>query len=263
MRFFSTNVLFTNFGGISSASSSTALAYLAFDEENDLQWTSVSEGTDGDSVYLERILSQAVNINRIFVKETNINNLTIEVDIGAGYVSLSSASTFTLTKSSDGANYFYELDSTISISKIKFTGSNTIVANSEKTVKQFLAFEEIGELKNFNDLQPKRERIQKVSKLNAGKFDIINKGRQWAFKIKLKSHYNSSDNTLIDNILQNSNEFWVWPNNKNENIIVMTQEPYRFQDIYKVAFQKSDSVQFMKNCYFSGIDVTFDLVEVA
>ena len=124
------------------------------------------------------------------------------MDIGAGYVNLSAASAFTLTKSADGTCYFYELASSISIAKIKFIGSNTITANQEKTIQQCLAFQELGRLKHFSDVQPKRERIQAIAKLNNGRMDIINKGRTTSFKVKLKSLYNSADNEIIDLILQ-------------------------------------------------------------
>ena len=150
-----------------------------------------------------------------------------------------------------------------SIAIIKFIGSNTITANQEKQILQALAFTELGRVVNNQDIQPKRDRIQSISKLNVGKSDIINKGRQWSFKIKFKTHYNSSDNAVLNAILQSNNEFWVWINDNQESIMVMMQEPYRFQDIFKVAFQKSDSIRFSKNMMFSGIDVDFDLVEVA
>ena len=263
MRFFATNYLFNNFGGSSSASSATGFSLFVFDEDTKYNWTSQGENTDGDAIFVERILLTPSAVNRIFVQNTNINNLTIEVDIGSGYVPLNSASAFTLVKSLDGSNYFYELNSSIAISKIRLIGSTTIVANKEKEIGQCLAFMELGKIAANSDIQPKRERIQVVSKLNSGKCDIINKGRFFSFKLKLKSHYKLADNPLIETILQRDAEMWLWINDNQETSITMIQEPYRFKDIYKVAFQKSDSVQFAKNVFFSGIDVDFDLVEVA
>ena len=263
MRFFDTNYLFTNFGGTYTASSGNAIAYLAFNENQKLSWQTAGQGTDGTSISLERVLEAPNATNRIFVTNTNITDLSIQVDIGAGYVALSSASAFTLIKSNAGDSYFYELATTISISKIKFIGSNTLIANSEKTIQQCYAFNELGRIANNNDIQPKRTRIQAVARLNSGKYDIINKGREFSFKLKFKAHYNAIDNAIIDTVLQREQEMWLWINDDQEDSIVMMQEPYRFGDLYKVAFQKSDSVQFSKNAFFSGIDVDFNLVEVA
>lgn len=260
MRFFTTNYLFSNFGGSYASSSNSALAPYVFDEETLFPWYSSGENTDGNAIYLERILDVAVSVDRIFVKNTNISNLTIEIDSGAGYVALAG---FTLQKSNDGSCYFYKLSAPISLMKIKFIGSNTIIANQEKQIQECLGFSEIGNLKYVADIQPKKELIQAISKLNSGRFDVINKGSQWSFKIKLKSHYKAIDNSVIDAVLQRTQEMWLWLNDDEEDVMIMQQEPFRFQDIYKVAFQKAYSPRFTKNMFFSGLDVDFDLVEVA
>jgi hypothetical protein len=262
-RFFDTNYLFENFGGTVDASSATAIASLAFDEDTAFAWTSDGEGTDGDAIYLERVLTTAATVNRIFVRQTNISDLTIQVDIGAGYVSLATATAFTLTKSNDGTNYFYELDNSIAIDSIKFEGEDTITANEEKTIGQAYAFMELGVLANNDDIKPKRDRVQVITKLNSGKVDVVTKGRTWSFKLKLKSHYNESDNDIIDTVLQRDSEMWLWINDDQEDSMKMVQEPFRFQDLYKVEFQKGDSMRFNKNMFFSGVNVDFNLIEVA
>jgi len=260
MRFFDTNYLFRSFGGSFDASSNSAIAYMAFDEKTKFRWKSTGEGTDGNAVYLERVLTAPATIDRIFITETNISDLTIEVDIGAGYVSLPSA---TLTKSNDGYSYFYELDSAIDISKIKFIGSDTITADEEKYITNAYAFEEIGQIKYNDAVKPQIERIQVVNKLNSGKNDIINKGRQISFKISFKTHYSQADNSVIQTILSKDSEFWIWLNDDQEDIIFMPQEPFRFEDVYKVAFKGNHSMAFKDNAWFSGIDTDFSLIQVA
>lgn len=260
MRFFDTNYLFQAFGGSFNASSNSQIAYLAFDETNKFRWISNSEGTDGDAIYLERILSVPTSINRIFISDTNISDLTIEVDVGAGYVALP---TNTLKKSDDGKTYFYELASSISISKIKFIGSETITADEEKYIYNAYGFLEIGQIKYNDAVKPTVERIQVVNNLNSGKYDIINKGRQVSFKIGFRAHYSTADNAIIQTIFARDAEFWLWLNDDQEDSIVMTQEPYRFKDIYKVAFKGNHSVSFKDNAWFSGIDTDFTLIQVA
>jgi hypothetical protein len=260
MRFFDTNYLFKDFGGTITASSNSQIAYMAFDEKTKFRWRTSSENTDGDSVYLEQELISPATINRIFVAETNISNLTIEVDLGAGYVTLPSN---TLTKSNDNYSYYYELESSQTIEKIKFIGSNTIIANEEKYITNALAFQEIGQIKYNDAVKPTIERIQVINKLNNGRSDIINKGRQISFKIKFKSHYSTADNEIIRQILNRDAEFWLWLNDDQEDLIYMPQEPYRFKDIYKVAFKGNHSMTFNDNIWFSGIDTDFSLIQVA
>lgn len=260
MRFFDTNYLFRSFGGSFAASSNSTIAYMAFDEKSKFRWKTAGEGTNGDSVYLERVLTASATINRIFVTETNISNLTIEVDLGAGYVSLPSA---TLTQSNDGYSYFYELASSIAIQKIKFIGSNTIVANEEKYITNAYAFMEIGQIKYNDAVKPTIERVQVVNNLNTGRSDIINKGRQVSFKIGFRTHYSQADNAVIQSVLQEDSEFWIWLNDNQEDVIYMPQEPFRFKDVYKVAFKGNHSMTFKDNAWFSGIDTDFSLIQVA
>ena len=258
MRFFDTNWLFSNFGGTYDASSGFPL--FAFNENSKFSWSSSGEGTDGNAIFVERVLANTATIDRIFIRKTNISNLTIEVDIGAGYVSLSN---FTLTKSNDGANYFFELDAPITIEAIKIIGSNTIIPNQNKEIQQILAFVELGSLNAVADINPKRIRVQKISKLNAGKVDIINKGYYYSFQLKLAAHYNAADNAIIEILLNRDEAFWYWINNDQEDSMVMAQEPYRFQDLYKVGVQGDDNLSFTKNAFFSGIDETINLTEVS
>lgn len=260
MRFFDTNYLFKGFGGTISASSNSQIAYMAFDEKTKFRWRTNGENTDGNSVYLEQELIAPAIINRIFVADTNISNLTIEVDLGAGYVSLPSN---TLTKSEDGYSYFYELDSNQTIEKIKFIGSNTINANEEKYIRNALAFLEIGQIKYNDAVKPKIERIQVINKLNNGRSDVINKGRQISFKIGFRSHYSQADNSIMQQILERDSEFWIWLNDDQEDVIFMPQEPFRFKHIYKVGFKGNHSLAFKDNVWYGGIDTDFSLIQVA
>jgi len=257
MRFFDTNWLFEAFGGTYSASSGFPL--LCFDEENKYPWTSSGEATDGNAIFVERVLLNVVPVNRIFIKQTNINNITIEIDTGSGYVALSN---FILTKSNDGTQYFYELGAIVSLLKIKISGSNTTPTNQDKSIQQILAFTELGVIKAIDDISPKKNRVQKISKLNTGKVDVINKGSYFSFDLRFKAHYNSSENGIIQTLINNDNAFWLWINDDEEDSMVMIQEPYRFGDIYKVAQQKDSNLSFTGNAFFSGIDAVTNLVEV-
>jgi len=258
MRIFDTNWLFENLGGSIAASSGTP--QFAFDEDSQFDWASDGEATDGDAIFLTRTLESTNPIDSIFIKETNINNITIEVDVGAGFVALSD---FTLTKSDDGMNYYFRLGSSINIDAIRVNGSNTIIANEEKTVAQILAFEELGQIENIDTIDPKIKRVQKVSKLNSGKKDIINKGRYFEFVLGFKTHFRSRDNAIIELLLDRDDAMWLWINDDMENIQVMNQQPFRFQDIFKVSIEKDNGVKYTNNLFFSGMDVKLKLTEVA
>jgi hypothetical protein len=258
MRLFDTNWLFENFGGVITASSGTPR--FVFDEDSQFNWSSNGEGTDGDAIYINQVLSATSSIDTIFIKETNISNITIQVDTGGGLTALTN---FTLIKSADGSTYYYKLDSAISILEIQVDGSNTIVANEEKTINQILAFEELGQIKNIDSIKPKIKRVQKVSKLNSGKKDVIDKGRYFEFGLGFKTHYRSDDNAIIETLLEREEAMWLWINDNSENVQVMSQQPYRFGDIYKIGIEKDNNVEYDQNLFFSGMNIKFKLTEVA
>lgn len=263
MRFFDSNSLYYGFPGTVAASSNAAIASFPFNEEGVYPWKSLGQNIDGNSIYLERSLVQSVSINRIFIQDTNINNITIQVDLGAGYINLSSATSFNLIKSVAGDNYFYELNNSITIFKIKISGSNTIISNQEKFIKQVLGFKELGRIKNNDDITPTRNRIQVVSKLNSGKSDVINKGTFFEFKIKFKAHYVANDNGILQLLSKRDQEVWLWVNDNQEALFYMPQEPYKFGNIYKIALKGNNSPQYAKNKFYSGIDLDLTYTEVA
>jgi hypothetical protein len=258
MRFFDTNWLFNRLDGTITASSGSP--EFAFDEDNQFAWNSAGQGTDGDVITITRTLTQLQPIDAIFIKNTNINNITIEVDVGAGLVPLSN---FTLIKSLDGINYYYSLDSQITIQEIKITGSNTITPNQQKTIGQILSFRELGQIKNINSIDPKLKKIQKVNKLISGKKDIINKGREFdSISLGFKTHYRADDNAIIQTILDRDDSFWLWINDNSEDVQVMALDPFRFGDIQKVAVMRDYKVKYTKNLFFSGMDLKLKLTEV-
>lgn len=257
MRFFGTNQLFEDFGGTITASSGTPS--FAFDEDDDYPWTSSGEGTDGNAVYIQQVLAASVSIDSIFIKDSNIDDLAVEVDVGSGFVALTN---YTQITSADGTSHLFVLNSSISLAGIKITGSNTITANEEKEIGQILAFLQIGQIKYVSDINPRKQRIQKRSKLSTGKEDIINKGTYFEFQIKFKAHYSAADNSVIQDLRDQEDAFWIWINDNEEENIVMSQEPFRFGDIYKVGNIGVDNLSFAKNFFRSGVDFDLNLVEV-
>ncbi len=258
MRIFDTNWLFENFDGTITASSGTP--QFAFDEDSQFNWSSSGQGADGDVIDVTRTLTTTSSIDSIFITKTNINNITIDVDVGAGFVALTD---FILTKSNDGTSYYFRLGSPINIDAIRVNGSKTIIADQEKSIAQILAFEQLGRIKNIDSIKPKLKRLQKVSKLNAGKKDVIDKGRHFEFTLGFKTHYRAADNAIIEILIERIEAMWIWINDDLEDVQFMSQQPFRFEDVYKVSIEKDNNIEYTNNLFFSGMDLKFRLTEVA
>ena len=78
MKFFDVNFGFKAFGGLFDASSNSSSAENAFDESNTTAWQSSGEGTDGTPVYVERDFETDRVISRIFVLNSNIDDISFE-----------------------------------------------------------------------------------------------------------------------------------------------------------------------------------------
>ncbi len=264
MRFFDTNYLFTSFGNTITESSGTGT--LAFDEKTRYGWTSSGENTDGDTAWVDCVLPTGQSIDRVFIKDTNILLNTPGLynlwgDVGGGFESLA-AYIDEIISNEDGTSHLYIFSAAVTLDRLRYYGDDTIVADQEKTIKQVYAFAELGRLENFDNIVPRRERLQKISKLQAGKVDVIEFGRHFSFKLGLKAHYNEDDNDVINMLAQRDNPFFIWINDNTESIMKMYQEPFRFKDLYKVSIIKPDSLRFTKNLYFSGIDDSINMIEV-
>ena len=78
MRVFDFNYSFKAFDCIYDASSNSLLADSAFDELADTLWRSAGEGTDGTAIYLECDYATTREVNRFFIRATNISDFDVE-----------------------------------------------------------------------------------------------------------------------------------------------------------------------------------------
>ncbi len=261
LRFLGTDYCELQFGGSPSASSSIANADFAFDGLLGTRWISSGENTDGNSVYVEMDFGFNRTIDSFFVLDSNIEDMEIQTWNGSAWVTANS-SIATITKSSDLMNMFVKLTAEVTVEKVRVAGSNTIVANSEKYVTLFHAFQEIGQFEYFPDFTPTIEPKQNVFSTTDGRGFVIERGESFSAKIDFKSHVNQNDIDLAEELLQRKEPFYIWPNGGNDSIFTYSFRPFRFQDLYKVTIIGKHSPKFSNNYYKAGFNASINLVEV-
>ncbi len=261
LRFFGIDYNNNQFGGTPDASSVSANALFAFDGLTSTRWISSGENTDGHAVYLEMNYGFNRTVNAFYVYNTNMSNVQVEYWTGSAWVVLDGTNS-TITKSVDGYYLFVKSTADITTSKVRVIGSNTIVANQEKTVTLFYAFYELGQYQYFPAFKPNIATVQNIFPTTDGRNFIIERGEVFSGKINLKSHTNQADITLTETILAYKQPFFIWPNGGNESIFRFQFRPYRFQDIIKVAVVGSSAPEFTENYYKAGYNNSISLVEV-
>jgi len=259
MRFFDINYALKQFPGTSAASSQSANAAACFDGLNYTCWISNEEGTDGDAIYIERDFINAKTFNRVFVKDTNILNISLEYWTGVAWAALTASA----VKSQDNRNILFEFTSQ-NIPKIRIIGSNTIVADEEKEIQEILCFSEIGRLIiPPANIKPKRNKKQDSHQLENSKLFIFNRGRNISIELNFKSHVGQADIDLLNILFNRDAEFYIWINDNEEQYMTQKASPFRFEDVLKVSILKGDSPSYYKNLFFSGINNKIILVEVS
>ena len=233
----------------------------AFINDNKYYWETEGEATDSTISFLQANLQtlQTSIIDSLFILESNITDLAIYLDTGAG---LSLFTDYIVVNSEDGKSHYYKFNSAQTIIGLKIEGSNTSPANQEKRINRVLAFKQLARIENPADIDPTKNRSQATSELLNGRKDIINIGSSTDIDLKLRNHLTEEDNDAIQFLNDRDFEFWVWvQDEKEDRFKKFKQEPFRFQDLKKMAIKGKTKLRY-KNGYWSGLDISYKLVEV-
>jgi hypothetical protein len=233
----------------------------AFINDNNYYWETEGEATNGTTSFLQASLEdlQTSTIDSLFILESNITDLAIYLDTGSGLVLFTD---YAAIDSEDGKSHYYKLNSEQTITGLKVEGSITNPANEEKKINRVLAFKQLARIENPAEINPTKNRKQKINKLLNGKSDIINLGSSFDIDVKLKNHLTEQDNDAIEFLSDRDFEFWIWiQDEKEDRFKLFKQEPFRFQDLKKVAVKGKTSPNY-KNGYWSSLDVSYKLIEV-
>lgn len=260
MRFFDTNFLAKYQGG--TASSSSGYEWNAFNENPTYVFVSDAQDTDGDLVFIEREVNEDLTVNRIFIQETNIANLSIQYmkDGDLVYTTLLPTD-YNLIESADGRSKLYELNVPLVFKKMRFEGSNTTPANEEKTVSNIFMFNEIGKMLIHKSVSPERQRIQKKLELEAGGTVIANKGFYWKITVSIDGNNLPEDTATFNKLRDMHRNFFIWINDNHEEAFTVFQEPYRFQDLVKVAVYGKNKFEYHDNYFGHGFKDKITLYE--
>ncbi len=257
-QFFGTDHNNLAFGNTVTVSSRDANKDFMFDSLIYTRWISSGEDTDGNAVSIEVDYGTNRTFDSFYVYNTNISNIAIDYWNGATWVSVTG-----LTKSSDSRYVFGHLSASVTATKVRITGSNTITADQEKSVTLFYTFLEIGQLEYFPKPKYKNNNKQDIKKLDDGRNFIIERGGAFENEIDFKSHVNQDDIDLMRTLIDRKEPFYIWMCGGDTSIFTYAFKPYRFQDIFKVAIVGSDGAEYTKNYYKAGYNDKIKMVEVA
>jgi hypothetical protein len=258
IKFFGTDWNANVFSPTITVSSRDNLKQFMFDGLKSTRWTSESEGTDGNAVSVEVDYGANRTFDSFYVWKTNIDDIEIDYWNGAAWINVSD-----VTKDSTGYYVYAKLSAPVTATKVRITGSNTIVADQEKYVYLFWTFQEIGQFEYFPDVKAQIDSDQENFILENAKSFIIDKGEAFSCQLVFKSHVNQNDIDVYTELREWKLPFYIWVNGGDESIFSYKFEPYRFKDIYKVALVGKANPALTGNYYKSGLNDKITLTEVS
>lgn len=261
LRFFAKDFNNIALGGTATASHGSTGDF-AFDGLIATKWLTSGANTDGTAVTLEMDYGTSRTFDCFYVYNTNIEDIIIQYWNGSTWVDVDSSNA-TIVKSSGNNFVFAKMNSALTVTKVRIYGEDTIDANNEKYVTQFLAFSELGQFEYFPELKPRIKVVQNTFRTTDAKSIVIDRGEAFEADIIFKSHVNANDIALATTLLERKESFYIWPNGGDEAIFSYSFRPFRFKDIYKVSIIGDNEPEFTRNYYKAGYNNTIKVKEVS
>lgn len=241
-----------------TASQGQSSASAILDRSNRSAW-GTSGSVDADNTTLVINFGDTVTINSILLVKHNFKEYLIEYydDAHSIYVSTGVHP----TTSTDTTSY-HTISSTTT-TKMRITIYKTQVANSDKTLCQFIATTKIGQFSAWPIIsEPIIGRNLVTQQTISGKSSILPNVGFYSTSLMVSNLSNSTDLSLIESLFNASDGFLFWPCGGDQTQFKSVRQGYRLEDIYLVRCQNEWSPEFVDGLYKTGFKVQMDLKEV-
>lgn len=256
IKFFYDDVINNNFGGSSTSSSASTEAELAFNGQFINGWQSEDENDDEIKSYIERELDSAVSGDTLIIANHNIKTPIITIND----ILLVEDTDYTIqTKNGFSVVSFTSLKT--DILKIKISGDETEIADSEKQIGLVLLVSVFGQFNTPQELKNALSFEQGTLTLQNGKKFIFDCGESWSFKLSMFG-LDQNDIELFEILRKLKRSFWMWPCGGNEEQFEYHFEPFLFTNFFKVAVIDGSEPNLKDNMYWTGLRDSIKLAEV-
>jgi len=244
---------------VTASEGQDAAAYI-LDRSNRTAWGTAGS-VDASNTTLEINMGDVGTIDSILLLKHNFKNFLIQYwdEVGAAWTGFAVA--INPTNCTDESSYFNF--ASVQTSKIKITIYGTQVANSEKTLCQFIATSIIGQLAGWPVISKPiigRNLIQQ--KLLSGKSRIMQSVGFYAASLGVECLSSDADMTIIERLFNASEGFLFWPCGGSETQFRSVRQGYRLEDIYLCRCKNEGSPEWRSGLYTTGMKIKLDLLEV-
>lgn len=217
--------------------------------------------TSDDSANTELLidLGDYLDVDMVMLVKHNFKSFLVE------YYDNDTSSFQTYENISDNSNDTSILTKSVNTDQIKITIYGTIIADSDKILRQLIITENfgVGEFEGWPQIKrPTASLNKKVNRLLSGKVNVVEKRGAFSVSLEVKFWIIDNDLTLVENIYYNREGVLMLISGGNEDQFASKRIGYRNEDIVLVRPVNELELPYNKGIYKNGIKVKMDLEEV-
>jgi hypothetical protein len=217
--------------------------------------------TDAANTQLEIVFSDAKTVQDILLIKHSFKSYTIQYDPdGLGYHDFSTA----ISVSGNADENSFHTFTAVSVMKIKIIITGTIVANSDKFMRQLIVtnHQGLGQLSAFPQIKgPTLSLSKKINTMVGGKINVVESAESFSCTLTVKNWSNDADLTTLENIYFNRDGVLIWMCGNDESQFLTQRIMYRKEDIYLVRPSDEWQGEWYSGLYRSGMDISISLKE--
>lgn len=199
-----------------------------------------------------------VTITDLFLVLHNFKSFTIQYWNGTGYSDFSTA--INPTNNTDSVTHF--TFNAVQTTMILITILGTQVPNSDKSLCQFIATTEIGQLQGWPVIKtPTFNTNKRVNTMLSGKKDIESNLGGITFNLSVSNWNNATDLTTIETLYQSGTGFLVWLCGGDQTQFSSIRKGYRLQDFFLCKCEDDYIPEWVDGLYTTGMVMDIKISE--
>ena len=225
---------------------------------DDVSGWSTTDSTDAANTTIEIDFVDVVEFANILILNHNLKGYTIQYWNGSIWVSFSTP----ISVSNNTATSNHHTFTKVIAQKIKIVISGTQVADSDKSIRQLIISESLGEFTVEPQIKPTVDRNRTATKYLSGKSYVSKSKGGFQCELKLDSVSGDADLSLAESIFDSFEGVLMWLSGGDSSQFETQRQGYRLQDIYLVMCANEYKPEWYGGFFKNGMPINLKLVEI-
>lgn len=231
--------------------------YLMRNRDDSSGWAT-TDSTDAANTTIEIDFIDVKEFSSALVLNHNLKSYTIQYWDGAMWVSFSTP----INVSANTATSNYHTFDSVITQKIKMIITGTQIVDDDKSIRQLLFCEYVGEFSVEPRIKPTIDRDRITSKYLSGKSYVTKSKGGFQCELKLDSVSTEADLALAESIYDSFNGVLMWLSGGTTTQYETLRQGYRLNDIYLVMASNEYQPEWYGGFYRNGMKIDLKLVEI-